>query len=797
MNRIDVHYTGGSYPVMIGVNYINSTIEFINQCKCSGKVLIISDTNVFHIYGEALVKALKKEDYHVGTHIIKAGEESKNLETVGKIYNQLFDLGISRDDMIIALGGGVVGDIAGFAAGTYLRGVKYMQIPTTLLAQVDSSVGGKTGVDTENGKNQIGMFYQPCAVVIDIKMLGTLNKEVLNDGMAEVIKYGLIRDISLFNLLKDIKEERDFEDLIFRCINIKADIVSRDEKDTGERMLLNFGHTFGHGIEKCGNFKKYSHGNAVSIGMVMAAELGEKLGITKEGTAVEIINICKLFDLPTEPKENIKQILEAMLTDKKISGSSINFILLKSIGESVIHSIKLKDLSKAMSEKLLISPRALIGKVKAIPSKSFIHRALICAALSRGESIIHHIIYSEDVLATIDALSAIGAGFNIEENKIIVKGIFQDSGGDVSSFGSEQQRVKVERFGDEMVKINCKESGSTLRFMVPISAALGLRAELSGSGRLPIRPINAYFEIFDMNSITYIHPEGRSIPLELDGRLASGNYKISGVTSSQFISGLLMALPLCSGDSTLEVSYPFESKGYVDITISVMNAFGVKIEEEINNNICKYIIPGNGSYKKSEYFIEGDWSQAAPWLCMGAINGEIEVEGLNEVSLQGDMEILNILKRFGADIKIENGLISSKTSTMTGINIDGSQIPDIVPALAVVAAFAQGTSRIENCGRLRFKESDRLETTMELLSKLGADVKIDCDSLVINGNGQLKGGMIESHQDHRIVMAASIAAAGTIEAVTINGYNSIKKSYPKYFKDYEKLGGEIDGIDIW
>ena len=202
MKRVEVNYIGGSYPVEIGVNYLHSTSEHLKKLKCTGKVLIVSDTKVFPLHGEALVKIIKKEGYQVRTHIIKAGEESKNLHTVKKIYDQLYEFGISRDDIIIALGGGVVGDITGFSAGTYLRGIKYIQIPTTLLAQVDSSVGGKTGVDTEHGKNQIGMFYQPSGVIIDVNLLITLSREIFNDGMAEVIKYGLIKDIELFNLFR-------------------------------------------------------------------------------------------------------------------------------------------------------------------------------------------------------------------------------------------------------------------------------------------------------------------------------------------------------------------------------------------------------------------------------------------------------------------------------------------------------------------------------------------------------------------------------------------------------------------
>lgn len=808
MKRVDVNYIGGSYPVEIGVNYLNSTNEYLKKLKCTGKVLIVSDTNVFPLHGETLVKNIKKEGYQVRTHIIKAGEESKNLQTVKKIYDQLFESGVFRDDIIIALGGGVVGDITGFSAGTYLRGIKYIQIPTTLLAQVDSSVGGKTGVDTEHGKNQIGMFYQPSAVIIDINLLVTLNKDIFNDGMAEVIKYGLIRDEELFSLIRELKHETNIEELIYKCISIKAKIIANDEKDQGERMLLNFGHTFGHGIEKCGNFTKYTHGNAVAIGMVMAAQIGERMGITKEGTAHEIISICRSFDLPTETSEDIKSIMQAMLTDKKMSGTSIRFIMLKSIGESLIHHIKITELAKLMSSDVLIKPKHLKGIVKAIPSKSFLHRALICSALCRGESTISNVIFSEDIIATIEALRAIGANVEINDSTLIVKGLNQHQQS-INGNYSEKDILKFTKEDEAPIKINCNESGSTLRFLIPIITALGFKAELVGNGRLPVRPINTYYKIFEESGISYSHPEGKSLPLKLEGKLKSGNYKIFGDVSSQYITGLLLALPICEGDSTLEILPPFESRAYVDITISVMKAFGIRLEEEIENNISKFTIYGNQSYTNCKYEIEGDWSQVSPWLCAGAINGEIEIYGLNTNSLQGDMEIIGILKKFGAEVKeydktiknngadIKVNVVAVSKGELQGITIDAGQIPDIIPIIAVVAAIANGVTRIDNCGRLRFKESDRLEATAEMLSKLGADVKIDCDSLIINGKPQLEGGHVNSYKDHRIVMAASIAALRCKNPVRVDGYNAINKSYPKYFKDYLSLGGEIDELDIW
>jgi 3-phosphoshikimate 1-carboxyvinyltransferase len=391
-------------------------------------------------------------------------------------------------------------------------------------------------------------------------------------------------------------------------------------------------------------------------------------------------------------------------------------------------------------------------------------------------------------------MRAIGAKIELNGDLISITGV-----------GNSNENYADEKFA----KINCNESGSTLRFIIPVLTAMGLKSELTGTGRLPIRPINTYYKIFDDSGISYSHPEGKSLPLKLDGKLKSGNYKILGDVSSQYITGLLLALPICNGDSILEILPPFESRAYVDITISVMKAFGIELKEEIENNVSKFTIKGNQKYMNSEYEIEGDWSQASPWLCAGAINGDVEIYGLNSSSLQGDMEIINILKKFGAEVKtyektikdsgkdIKVNVVAVSKGELNEITIDAGQIPDIIPVVAVVASFANGTTRIDNCGRLRFKESDRLEATAEMLSKLGADVKIDCDSLIINGKPQLEGGHVDSYKDHRIVMAASIAALRCKNPVRIDGFNAINKSYPKYFKDYLSLGGETDELDIW
>lgn len=304
------------------------------------KICIISDSVVAPLYLKKLKAAIKKEVFE---YVFEAGESSKNLSTCADIYNFLAQNGFSKTDLLIALGGGVCGDITGFVAATYLRGVRFYSIPTTLLAQVDSSIGGKCGVDIERGKNLVGCIYQPFGVLIDTAFLQTLSPQIFAGGMAEVIKYGFIYDKQLYRkCLKDVKG--NLPEIIYRCVEIKKDIVEKDEFDNGIRMILNFGHTIGHAVEKLGGYKRYSHGQAVAIGMAYAAKLSEKHEVAKSGLYKEVTAALKALELPAQTDYSAKEIALAAASDKKNRSGTLNFILLKDIGEAVIYKI---DLTRA------------------------------------------------------------------------------------------------------------------------------------------------------------------------------------------------------------------------------------------------------------------------------------------------------------------------------------------------------------------------------------------------------------------------------------------------------------------
>ena len=344
MKKLRVNIPNREYDIIIGKALLSKAGDLLKGVTDAKSAVVLTDTNVGPLYAETLVESLKETGFNTKVITVAAGEQSKCLETLESVYADMLDFGITRGDIVIALGGGVVGDLTGFAASTLLRGIPFIQIPTTLLAQVDSSVGGKVAVNLPKGKNLVGAFYQPQMVIIDTECLKTLKSETLSDGMAEVIKYGAIADKELFEKLERIKDTEELfeniEDIILNCCDIKRRIVEEDEFDTGRRMILNFGHTFGHAIEKKYNFDLFTHGMAVAAGMVMAAEKGEEMEITPVGTKKRIEEILLKYGLPITADIDEKTLKEAIAVDKKGVGSTINLILLKEIGLCEICAIE-------------------------------------------------------------------------------------------------------------------------------------------------------------------------------------------------------------------------------------------------------------------------------------------------------------------------------------------------------------------------------------------------------------------------------------------------------------------------
>lgn len=348
MSIIRVNLGAKSYNIEIAAGLLDTAGEKIRSISKAQRAAVISDSNVDALYGERLQEALAGSGFKVTRIVFPAGEKSKCLTELARIYDRLAEAGITRSDLVVALGGGVTGDLGGFAAATFLRGVDYVQIPTSLLAQIDSSVGGKVAVDLPAGKNLVGNFYQPKLVLIDTMLLKTLPVRFLHDGLAEAIKYGCIRDRALFEKIAVMRDDDELLEniggIVERCCTIKAEIVEHDEFDTGERMVLNFGHTIGHAVEKCSNYERFTHGEAVGIGMLLLTRQTERLGLTESGTAAAIYDVLKKYNLPVNADYGNEELLKAAGMDKKKSGSSITLVILKNIGTSFLQKTNWQDL---------------------------------------------------------------------------------------------------------------------------------------------------------------------------------------------------------------------------------------------------------------------------------------------------------------------------------------------------------------------------------------------------------------------------------------------------------------------
>ena len=415
-----------------------------------------------------------------------------------------------------------------------------------------------------------------------------------------------------------------------------------------------------------------------------------------------------------------------------------------------------------------IQPGPASGSLRAIPSKSAAHRLLICASLADGATFVRCDKESQDIAATIRCLTGLGAV--------------------ITRRGEGYHVTPIDR--DHIPKpcaLDCGESGSTLRFMLPVVCALGAQGTFHMAGRLAQRPMEPLAIQLRAHGCT-ITPRPEEDQMDFSGQLTPGAFTLPGDVSSQFISGLLFALPLLEEASTLTITGPVESKGYIHLTLRALADFGVVPRDKGDG----YRIPSLGYHGPETVAVEGDWSNAAPWLCMGVLGGEgITVTGMDPNSLQGDKGVCQVLSRMGGPITREGGDYTAKPGQLQAAVIDARNIPDLVPVLAAVAAVAPGETRIVGAARLRIKESDRLVTTRQTLNALGGDVEETEDGLIIRGKETLAGGTIDAQGDHRVAMLAAVASVVCEDPVVITGAQAINKSYPSFWRELQELGKTV------
>ena len=414
--------------------------------------------------------------------------------------------------------------------------------------------------------------------------------------------------------------------------------------------------------------------------------------------------------------------------------------------------------------KKIIKADKLIGEITPPPSKSILHRYIIASSLANGVSKIENISYSDDIIATIEAMEKLGAKIEKKDNYLLIDG----------------SKTFDKKYLNNNAEINCNESGSTLRFLFPLSLVKKNKILFKGKGKLFKRPLSPYFENFDKYQIKYSYINENEILL--DGELKSVEYEIDGDISSQFITGLLFSLPLLNGNSKISIKGKLESSSYIDITLDCLNKFGIKI---INNSYQEFIIEGNQNYKSGDYEVEADYSQVAFFLVANSIGSNIKINGLNTNSLQGDKKIIDFISQ------IDNWNKEEK------LILDGSETPDIIPILSLKACTSKKEIEIVNIARLRIKESDRLKATVKELSKLGFDLLEKEDSILINSrkdfykinNNSLV--YLSSHSDHRIAMTIAIALTCYNGEIILDNLDCVKKSYPNFWEVFLSLGGKI------
>ncbi len=848
-----------AYDVVVGRGLVDEVGPRLRAAVpgCDGTALLVSDSNVAGLYADRVGCSLVKAGFTVEQVTVQAGEASKCLDAYRVLLEAAAARGLTRASAVVAVGGGVVGDLAGFAAATYMRGCHLVQVATSLLAMVDSSVGGKTAVDLPQGKNLAGAFHQPDLVLCDLDCLATLPDEYVSDGLGEVAKYAIMADPELFGWLQGAWEGQEAR-VVERCVAIKRDVVEADEREGGVRKLLNLGHTVGHGIELLSGYT-VPHGHAVAAGTAIMARACAAKGWCPAEDARRIEGLLRGLGLPTASRRSAADLAAAAAHDKKRTGGSIDVVAVLGVGKTEVRRMTLDEFAElvalgweapagaayaeavpgavgARGEGLALGwtlgapgfrdplapvdgkepltatvrPGTLSGTVEAISSKSAAHRLLVCAALADAPTRIRCTTTSRDIEATCDCLRALGARIERDGDVLAVTPV--GMAGDEREPGDRDGRYLS---WNGVPQLPCGESGSTLRFLLPVACALGNPASFSASGRLPQRPLEPLRTRLVEHGCQ-VSPQFMP-DLQVWGRLRGGDFDLPGDVSSQYATGLLLALPLTGEGGRVRLHGTVESRPYIDMTLAALRAFGVEVAEArepdgAGGECTVFAVPAGARYTSpGAVAVEGDWSNAAFWLVAGALSGEpVTVAGLDLATDQGDLAVLDVLGAMGAHVRVHPGEGWARACgrdpetgaplPLHGVEIDARDVPDLVPVLCVVAACTEGDTRVVNAGRLRLKESDRIATTADLLRRLGVEVEEGPEGLVVHGRGSaadpfapcLSGGRVLAHGDHRIAMAAAVAATRAAGPVEVCGADAVAKSYPGFFADLALLGGAAE-----
>ncbi|KAK7539165.1 EPSP synthase-domain-containing protein [Phyllosticta citricarpa] len=808
----------------------------------SSTYVLVTDTNIGSLYIPSFEQSFKAHaaqispDARLLTHIIPPGETSKSRSTKAAVEDWMLRQGCTRDTVMIALGGGVIGDMIGFVAATYMRGVRFVQVPSTLLAMVDSSIGGKTAIDTPAGKNLVGAFWQPERIYIDLQFLETLPRREVINGMAEVIKTAAIWSEEEFAALEDnaslfmktlSKKPSQgkhrlgdiapiLKRIVLGSVRVKAHVVSADEREGGLRNLLNFGHSIGHAMEAILT-PQILHGECVAIGMVKEAELARYLGVLAPGAVARLTKCIASYELPTTLGDKVvrkrsankhcpvDELLSIMAVDKKNDGQKKKIVLLAGIGrthEKKASVVADRDIRLVLSPSVIVHPGVSSGlNVSCTPpgSKSVSNRVLVLAALGSGTCRITNLLHSDDTQFMLNAVGKLGgASFSWEDDGRVL--VVNGNGGNLEASPED---------------LYLGNAGTASRFLTTVVAlakkSTVTSSVLTGNARMKERPIGPLVESLRSNGveIDYLEKQG-SLPLRIGaaGGFEGGDIALTANVSSQYVSSILMAAPYAKNPVTLRlVGGKVISQPYIDMTIAMMESFGVKVEKSTAEDNT-YHIPRQ-AYKNPEFYeVESDASSATYPLAIAAITGTTcTVPNIGSKSLQGDA-------RFAVDVLKPMGCVVEQTATSTTVTgpprgqlkalteVDMEPMTDAFLTASVLAAVATNngttaTTRINGIANQRVKECNRIAAMKDQLAKFGVVCREHDDGIIIDGRSYEldapKEG-IDCYDDHRVAMSFGVLSLVAPGPVLILEKDCTGKTWPGYWDILNQLfGATLDG----
>ncbi|EDQ88471.1 uncharacterized protein MONBRDRAFT_32780 [Monosiga brevicollis MX1] len=790
------------YNVVVGYEFWRQLpLDLIKYVPAS-KYIIITDLNVQQHYGDELLRALNEalpDGIEALLYAVAPGEASKSRETKRALEDWMLARGFDRKSCIVALGGGVVGDLAGFVAATFMRGINFVQVPTTLLAMVDSSIGGKTGIDTPAGKNLVGAFHRPKRVYADLAFLSTLPEREFNNGMAEVIKAGAIYDAALFQLLELQSEQIRALDpdlltqMVLAAVRVKVTVVLQDEKEAGLRAILNFGHSIGHGIEALLT-GHWLHGECVAVGMIKETEVARARGILSPDALNRLLSCCQAYHLPTTIPTGVSHndVLHKMAVDKKNERGRKHIVFLRAIGDAGQGAEPVEDdlLLRIMAPAVEVVPHGPIaGTIRVPGSKSISNRVLLMAALGRGVCRLRGLLHSDDTKVMIAALRKLGVRIEFEDNGHVL--LIQGCDG------------KLQAAGDNALFL--ANAGTASRFLTSACClASSGHSLVTGVKRMHERPIGDLVEALRAVdcAIDYLDQEGYP-PLRVHGTgLPGGTIQLAATVSSQYVSSILLAAPYAQAPVTLELVGEVVSQPYIDMTVALMKQFGVDVEAHSGS---RYVIPNTGYQLPDTFDVESDASSASYPLAMAAISGgRVTVAAMGSGSLQGDAAFCRVLERMGCEVEQTSDattVVGCVPGTLQPVDVDMGDITDTFMTAAVLMATCPKGSRstITNIANQRVKECNRITAMLTELGKCGVHCEELETGLAIFGQGadspaSLKRGVpVECYRDHRIAM--SFGVLGCLwPNVQITDKDCTDKTYPSFWDDVCNLQGHRNAV---